>query len=86
MGVLVARMTGVGVAVGSTFGVAVAVGVEVGCASTVCVCCMAISTASLVAMAGTIALYDSEGERLHTIYMGATPEYGKEAFHTRRPL
>ena len=36
-----------------------------------------------VAMTGTIALYDSQGERLHTIYLGATPEYGKEEFHTR---
>lgn len=36
-----------------------------------------------VAMAGTIALYDSQGERLHTIYLGATPEYGKEEFHSR---
>jgi hypothetical protein len=35
------------------------------------------------AMTGTIALYDGEGERLHTIYVGATPEYGKGAFHTR---
>ncbi|MFW6106825.1 MAG: ISKra4 family transposase [bacterium] len=35
------------------------------------------------AMTGTIALYDSEGERLHTIYVGATPQYGKEAFHAR---
>ena len=36
-----------------------------------------------VAMAGTIALFDSQGERLHTIYLGATPEYGKDEFHTR---
>jgi len=35
------------------------------------------------AMTGTIALYDSEGERLHTIYLGATPEYGKATFHAR---
>jgi len=35
------------------------------------------------AMAGTIAFYDAQGERLHTIYAGATPEYGKEKFHTR---
>ena len=33
-----------------------------------------------VAMAGTIAFYDAQGERLHTIYAGATPEYGKEKF------
>ncbi len=36
-----------------------------------------------VAMTGTIAFFDSQGERLHTIYLGATPEYGKEEFHTR---
>jgi hypothetical protein len=34
-----------------------------------------------VAMAGTIAFYDAQGERLHTIYAGATPEYGKDKFH-----
>jgi hypothetical protein len=32
------------------------------------------------AMCGTIAFFDSEGERLHTIYSAATPEYGKEKF------
>jgi hypothetical protein len=35
------------------------------------------------AMTGTIAFYDARGERLHTIYAGATPEYGKERFHTK---
>jgi len=35
------------------------------------------------AMAGTIALYDAKGERRHTIYLGATPEYGKAAFKQR---
>jgi hypothetical protein len=35
------------------------------------------------AMAGSISLYNSEGERLHTICVGATPEYGKEKFRTR---
>jgi hypothetical protein len=34
-------------------------------------------------MTGTIAFYDVQGERLHTIYTGATPEYGKEKFHTK---
>ncbi len=32
------------------------------------------------AMCGSIAFYNSDGERLHTIYCGASPEYGKEAF------
>jgi hypothetical protein len=35
------------------------------------------------AMVGTIALYDSEGERLHTTYVAAAPEYGKEKFKER---
>ena len=35
------------------------------------------------AMCGSIALYDADGERLHTIYCGATPEYGKERFHAK---
>lgn len=34
-------------------------------------------------MAGTISLYDSNGERKHTIYIGASPEYGKEKFYQR---
>jgi hypothetical protein len=35
------------------------------------------------AMVGTISLYDAQGERLHTVYLGATPEYGKAAFLER---
>ena len=35
------------------------------------------------AMTGTLTLYDREGERQHTIYIGATPEYGKETFYAR---
>ncbi len=35
------------------------------------------------AMCGTIAFYDKEGERLHTIYSAASPEYGKETFLTK---
>jgi hypothetical protein len=35
------------------------------------------------AMVGTISLYDSDGERQHTIYIGATPEYGKGTFLER---
>jgi hypothetical protein len=31
-------------------------------------------------MVGTLAFYDGEGERLHTIYLAATPEYGKAKF------
>ncbi len=35
------------------------------------------------AMTGTISLYDKGGERLHTVYVGATHEYGKQKFYTR---
>jgi hypothetical protein len=35
------------------------------------------------AMVGTLSLYDGKGKRLHTIQMGATPEYGKNSFYTR---
>jgi hypothetical protein len=35
------------------------------------------------AMVGTIALYNAEGERQHTTYIAAAPEYGKEKFKER---
>ena len=35
------------------------------------------------AMVGTIGLYDKLGERQHTVYIGAAPEYGKEKFLNR---
>ncbi len=34
-------------------------------------------------MAGTISLYGAGVERLHTIYIGATPEYGRATFFER---
>jgi len=34
-------------------------------------------------MCGSIAFYDDQSERLHTIYCSATPEYGKEKFKER---
>ncbi len=34
-------------------------------------------------MVGTLALYDAEGKRLHTTYIGGAPEYGKSTFKTR---
>src|SRR3954454_23537915 len=34
-------------------------------------------------MVGTLSFYDAEGERQHTIYLGATPEYGKATFLDR---
>ncbi len=36
-----------------------------------------------LAMVGTISLYDRHGERQHTIYLGATPEYGQAQFLAR---
>jgi len=35
------------------------------------------------AMVGTLTLYDVNGERLHTTYIGASPEYGKTVFKQR---
>lgn len=35
------------------------------------------------AMVGSIGLYDKEGNRMYTIYSGATPEYGKQTFLDR---
>lgn len=34
-------------------------------------------------MVGTIAFHDAEGERMHTLYVAAAPEYGKERFFAR---
>ena len=34
-------------------------------------------------MVGTISFYDAKGERLHTIYQAAAPEYGKATFWER---
>ncbi len=31
-------------------------------------------------MCGTISFYNSDGERLHTIYSACAPEYGKKTF------
>jgi hypothetical protein len=36
-----------------------------------------------VAMVGSISLYDAAGERLHSVYLAATPEYGKLTFLDR---
>lgn len=35
------------------------------------------------AMVGTLSLYNPQGERLHTIYLGEAPEYGKATFTAR---
>jgi hypothetical protein len=35
------------------------------------------------AMVGSISLFDKDGERRHTLYVAATPQYGKETFYER---
>jgi hypothetical protein len=35
------------------------------------------------AMVGSLSLYDRNGERRHTIYVAATPQYGKDTFYQR---
>ncbi len=46
-------------------------------------CMLTVTDGWRQAMVGTVALYATSGERLHTIYLGATPEYGKETFIER---
>src|SRR4051794_26108513 len=46
-------------------------------------CMLLVEEGHRQAMVGTISLYDRDGERLHTIYVAATPEYGKETFQQR---
>ena len=35
------------------------------------------------AMVGAVSFYDTEGSRLHSLYLGAPPEYGKDIFKQR---
>jgi hypothetical protein len=44
---------------------------------------MADSVGYREAMVGTLSFYDHEGERQHSIYLAAAPEYGKEQFKQR---
>ncbi len=46
-------------------------------------CMLMCDTGWREAMVGTVSLYDLDGERQHTIYIGATPEYGKKTFLAR---
>ena len=46
-------------------------------------CMLMCETGWREAMVGTISLYDTAGERQHTMYIGATPEYGKARFLER---
>jgi hypothetical protein len=43
-------------------------------------CLLAVEGGYKQAMAGTISLLDGDGERLHTIYVGAAPQRGKATF------
>jgi hypothetical protein len=44
---------------------------------------MADSDSYREAMVGTLSFYDHAGERRHTLYLAAAPEYGKQAFYQR---
>jgi len=44
---------------------------------------MADSAGYREAMAGTLSFYDHDGERQHTVYLAAAPEYGKQTFLAR---
>jgi hypothetical protein len=46
-------------------------------------CMFVVQDGKRQAMVGTIALFDKDGGRRHTIYVAATPQYGKEAFYQR---
>ncbi len=46
-------------------------------------CMLVVDDGNRQAMVGTISLFDKEGERKHTIYLAATPEYGKATFYDR---
>jgi hypothetical protein len=46
-------------------------------------CLFVVEDGQRQAMVGSISLYDKEGERHHTIYVAATPQYGKEKFYQR---
>lgn len=46
-------------------------------------CTLLVGDGGRQAMVGTVSLYDAQGERQHTIYIGATPEYGKATFYQR---
>ncbi len=46
-------------------------------------CAFLVNDGQRQAMVGTVTLYDREGNRQHTIYVAATPEYGKATFYQR---
>ena len=46
-------------------------------------CCLLVEEGNRQVMVGTISLYDRTGDRLHTTYLAASPEYGKATFYER---
>jgi hypothetical protein len=46
-------------------------------------CILQVEDGGRQVMVGTLSLYDGQGERLHTTYLAAPPEYGKEQFFRR---
>jgi hypothetical protein len=46
-------------------------------------CMFVVEDGHRQAMVGSISLYDKEGNRQHTVYVAATPEYGKATFYQR---
>lgn len=46
-------------------------------------CILQVEDGGRQVMVGTVSLYDGRGERLHTVYVAAPPEYGKEQFFQR---
>src|SRR3954453_6149656 len=46
-------------------------------------CLLLVEDGHRQAMVGTISLYARQGERLHSAYVAATPEYGKATFQQR---
>jgi hypothetical protein len=46
-------------------------------------CTLLVEEGNRQVMVGTISLYDRTGDRLHTIYLAASPEYGKATFYDR---
>jgi len=46
-------------------------------------CMFVVDDGHRQAMVGTISLYDKHGERQHTVYVAATPQYGKAKFYQR---
>lgn len=46
-------------------------------------CLLQVDEGGREVMVGTVSLYDCQGEHLHTLYVAAPPEYGKEQFFRR---